>query len=119
LPVDHQSTVLRNVQEAVANAVRHARASSIQVRLSYGTRRLRLRIADDGCGFCVAPDFRSYEGHWGLLGMQERASGLGGALVVRSAPERGTAVELSLPYRRRSHGRMIASHRNITNDDAV
>jgi signal transduction histidine kinase len=50
----------------------------------------------------VQADLRSYEGHWGLLGMHERASGRGGALTVRSAPGRGTTVTLVLPYRRRA-----------------
>jgi signal transduction histidine kinase len=103
LPLRHQSVVLRVAQEAVANVVRHAEARSIRLRLDYGTHRLRLVVTDDGHGFVVEPDFHSYEGHWGLLGMQERASGLGGALAVRSAPGRGTSVTLVLPYRRRVH----------------
>lgn len=101
LALKHQSVVLRIVQEAAANAVRHAQAHSIRVRLRYGARHIRVIIADDGRGFTVEADLRSYEGHWGLLGMQERASALGGALTVQSAPERGTTVTLALPYRRR------------------
>jgi signal transduction histidine kinase len=102
LPLRYQSVVLRVVQEAVANAARHAHARSIGVRLSYEARQLRVLIEDDGRGFIVETDLRSYEGHWGLLGMHERASGLGGALTVRSAPGRGTTVTLVLPYRRRA-----------------
>jgi len=100
LPAAHETAVLRIAQEAVANAVRHARARTIRLRLAYGTRRLRVAVIDDGRGFTVEEDFRSYAGHWGLLGMQERAAGLGGALVVRSAPGRGTKVALLLPFRR-------------------
>jgi signal transduction histidine kinase len=103
LPLNHQSVALRVVQEAVANVVRHAGARTIRLRLVYGERRLRVAVMDDGRGFAVESDFRSYEGHWGLLGMQERASSLGGALVVRSAPDRGTRVVLVLPYRARAH----------------
>jgi signal transduction histidine kinase len=102
LPVKHQAVVLRIVREAVANAVRHAQARSIRLQLRYGAGRLHVAVTDDGRGFAVETDFHSYEGHWGLLGMQERASGLGGALSVRSAPARGTTVALVLPYRRRA-----------------
>jgi signal transduction histidine kinase len=102
LPLNQQSAVLRIVQEAVANVVLHAQARSIRLQLGYGERRLRLVVTDDGRGFVVQPDFHSYEGHWGLLGMQERASVLGGALTVRSAPGHGTTVTLLLPHRRRA-----------------
>ena len=102
LPLRQQSVVLRVVQEAVANAARHAHPRAISVRLGYETRWLRVVVEDDGRGFVVEADLRSYEGHWGLLGMHERASGLGGALTVRSAPGRGTTVTLVLPYRRRA-----------------
>jgi signal transduction histidine kinase len=89
-----QGVVLRVVREAVANTVRHAGASTIRVTLSYEPRRLLVTVADDGCGFTVEPDFRTYAGHWGLLGMQERAREIGGSLAVRSAPRRGTRVVL-------------------------
>jgi signal transduction histidine kinase len=100
LPVKHQAVVLRIVREAVANVVRHAQARSIRLELRYGARRLHVVVTDDGRGFVVQTDFHSYEGHWGLLGMQERASRLGGALTVQSAPAHGTMVTLVLPYRR-------------------
>jgi signal transduction histidine kinase len=106
LPLKHQSVVMRVVQEAVSNVVQHAHARSIRFQLEYGTRRLRLGVTDDGRGFVVEPNLHSYHGHWGLLGMQERASGLGGALAVRSAPGSGSTVTLVLPYRRRSSGSM-------------
>jgi signal transduction histidine kinase len=110
LPLKHQSVVLRVVQEAVANVIRHAQARAIRLRLRYGARRVHVAVTDDGRGFVVQTDFRSYEGHWGLLGMQERASGLGGELAVRSAPAGGTTVTLVLPYGRRAreHKRAIA-----------
>jgi signal transduction histidine kinase len=94
---DAQEAVLRVVREAVANTVRHAGASTIRLTLSYTTRRLRVTVADDGCGFEVAPDVGTYVGHWGLLGMQERAREVGASLRLRSAPGRGTRVTLELP----------------------
>jgi signal transduction histidine kinase len=102
LPVKHQAVVLRIVRESVANVVRHAHAHAIRLQIRYGARRLHVAVTDDGRGFVVQTDFHSYEGHWGLLGMQERASDLGGVLAIRSAPARGTRVTLVLPYRRRA-----------------
>jgi signal transduction histidine kinase len=98
LPADHQTAVVRVVQEAVSNAVRHAAPREIRLRVAFGARRLRVVVGDDGRGFTVRDDFRSYAGHWGLLGMRERATRLGGAIVVRSLPSRGTTVTLLLPY---------------------
>ena len=68
------------------------------MRCSYGGRRVRLSVADDGKGFAVDSDFRGYGGHWGLLGMRERAGQIGGRLLVRSAPGQGTRVILLVPY---------------------
>jgi signal transduction histidine kinase len=98
----HQAVALRIVREAVTNAVRHAQARSIRLQLTYGAARLHVTVADDGHGFVVQQDFRTYGGHWGLLGMQERASGLGGVLAVRSSPGHGTTVRLVLPHRGRT-----------------
>ena len=97
--LDHeaQRLVLRIVQEAITNAVRHAAAKTIRLNLSFGARQLRLVVADDGRGFTVEPDFRSYAGHWGLVGMQERAEQIGASLRVQSVPQRGTTVTLALP----------------------
>jgi signal transduction histidine kinase len=99
LPVEVQGAVLRVVQEALVNVVRHAEACMVRVTLAYGARYLRVSIADDGRGFRVEPDFRTYTGHWGLLGMRERAQQIGGSLHVRSEPDRGTAVTLDVAVR--------------------
>lgn len=100
LPLDPEveAVVLRIVQEAVANAVRHAAARTLRVKCSYGVRRMRVSIADDGKGFTVDPDFRAYGGHWGLLGMHERASQIGAKVLMRSAPGQGTKIILLVPY---------------------
>jgi signal transduction histidine kinase len=94
LPVDVEDAILHVGQEAVVNAVKHAAARRVAVRLRYGRRGVRLTITDDGRGFDVDPDFRSYAGHWGLLGMRERAERVGAALTVASAPGDGTTVDL-------------------------
>ena len=97
LPAESQSAAARVLQESVANTVKHAEACVIRVRLSYRADSLRLSISDDGKGFQVDPEFRAYGGHWGLLGMKERATNLCGTLTVRSSPGRGTWVALRIP----------------------
>lgn len=92
-----ETVVFRVAQEAVANVMKHAEARTVTVRLSYRLRGVRLSIADDGCGFVVDPDLRTYAGHWGLLGMRERASQVRGTLLVRSIPGKGTRITLRVP----------------------
>jgi signal transduction histidine kinase len=97
---DVAATVLRVAQEAIANAVKHAAARTVRLTLTYETRRIRLSVTDDGRGFAVDPDFRAHGGHWGLLGMQERAGQINGTLSVRSTPGHGTEVVLIVPILR-------------------
>ncbi|HEV8453299.1 MAG TPA: PAS domain-containing protein, partial [Gemmatimonadales bacterium] len=95
---DVEAVVIRVAQEAITNVVKHADARTVRVRLSFETRRIRLSVIDDGRGFAVAPDFQAYGGHWGLLGMRERASQIHGKLSLRSTPGHGTEVVLLVPY---------------------
>jgi signal transduction histidine kinase len=111
LDAHRHAAVVRVVQEAIANAVRHADARTIHVEIRFGDRRLDVTVTDDGRGFVVQRDFGSYEGHWGLLGMQERASSLGGVLTVRSAPGRGAIVRLVIPYSGALRSRRLQSIR--------
>ncbi len=101
------------LQEALANAGKHAHASAVRVTLSYesspedrSSQSIRLVVADDGVGFAPPADADSYtEGHphasarggVGLPSLRERASRLGGVLDVVSAPERGTAIIFQIP----------------------
>jgi signal transduction histidine kinase len=96
LPADAQGVLLRVVQEAVANVARHAAARTVRITLAFRGSRLRVKVADDGKGFVVKRDFRAYTGHWGLVGMQERAKQIGASLSVRSARGRGTVVTLEV-----------------------
>ena len=92
-----EATLARVLQESTTNTIKHAGAHALRVRLSYTRRSVRLSLADDGKGFEVDPEFRAYGGHWGLLGMKERAAELGGTLRVHSAPGRGTTVAFRIP----------------------
>lgn len=83
-------------REAMLNAFRHANAGTVQVSLGYGRQAFRLRVHDDGVGF--DQDAGAVEGHWGLEGMHERASRVGGSLAIRSGrPGRGTDIDLQIP----------------------
>jgi signal transduction histidine kinase len=86
------------MQEAITNVVKHADARTVRMRLAFEARRVRLSVIDDGRGFAVASDFQVYGGHWGLLGMRERASQVHGKLSLRSTPGHGTELVLLVPY---------------------
>jgi signal transduction histidine kinase len=99
LPGEVETVVFRVAQEAIANVLKHASAHTVRVTLAYEDHSVRLIVADDGCGFNVDADLRTYAGHWGLLGMRERASQLRGKFRVRSAPGEGTKIVLQVPNR--------------------
>ncbi|HXS43304.1 MAG TPA: GAF domain-containing sensor histidine kinase [Solirubrobacteraceae bacterium] len=88
--------VLRIAQEALQNALRHAAAAHIGVRLGADDGRVVLEVRDDGAGF-VPEDRELRATHLGLTSMEERARRLGGRLEIRSEPGRGTAVRLEAP----------------------
>jgi signal transduction histidine kinase/ligand-binding sensor domain-containing protein len=89
--------LLRIGQEAISNAIRHGGATHIRVDLRHEAERVRLRVSDNGCGFDVPAAFSDAAGHYGVLGMRERAARLGGALVLTSAPHHGTLVDVHVP----------------------
>ena len=89
----------RIAQEALNNAIQHARAQHIVVRVGYDPQGLTLSVADDGLGFTLPPrpDVLTRAGHFGLVGMRERATRLGGTLQVHTAPGEGTQITAHLP----------------------
>jgi signal transduction histidine kinase len=88
--------ILRIAQEALHNALRHAAAQRVAVRLAAPDGRLLLEVADDGVGFEPDdPQLRSKR--LGLTSMEERAQRLGASLEIRSNPGTGTTVRLELP----------------------
>lgn len=97
LPHPIAAAVLRVAREAATNATRHSHADGVRLELHYGRRALRLTVTDQGKGFTVDPELRSYGGHFGLLGMRERASEVGGRLTIESQPGHGTTVRLTVP----------------------
>ena len=89
--------VYRIGREALVNAFRHSRAKSVEMELEFGANQLRLLIRDNGCGIDPHVLQSGREGHWGLIGMRERAEKVGAHLSVWSSATAGTEVELSVP----------------------
>jgi len=90
--------VYKIAAEALRNAFRHSRARQIEAEIRYDTEQFRLRVRDNGKG--VDPAILSSqgsEGHYGLPGMRERATLIGGKLAVWSEVDAGTEVELRVP----------------------
>jgi signal transduction histidine kinase len=87
-------------REALGNAFRHARARRIEVEVHYGRTALHVRVRDDGAGIdsaVLAAGERP--GHFGLIGMRERAARIGAQLEVWSKPGAGTEIDLRVPAR--------------------
>jgi len=89
--------VYRIAREALRNAFRHADARHIEADVRFDTRRLRLRIRDDGQGIDGGVLEAGRSGHFGLAGMRERAELLGGTFTLWSERGSGTEVELTIP----------------------
>jgi signal transduction histidine kinase len=94
LPLAQKEVFYRIGQEALHNVVKHARATSVTVRLYERDGAPALDVEDDGVGF---EQSQSFPGHMGLVSMQERATSIGYSLCVDSAPGKGTIVRLSRP----------------------
>lgn len=95
--------VLRLMQEALTNALKHARASRVRVVTRDLGRRVEIRVEDDGEGFDVGTISQGR----GLRGLQRRAKVLGGSLRVDSSPGHGTVVTLRLPVARADHEAVV------------
>ena len=88
-----EAAVFRAAQEALSNVAKHARASKVQITLTYLGDTLLLDVADDGTGFDASATTDGY----GLVGMRERLSRVGGMLTVESSPGSGTILNASVP----------------------
>jgi signal transduction histidine kinase len=89
------AAAMRVLSEALANAEKHAAASSVRVQIAFDAGHLRLSVSDDGAGF--DSHRAASAGHFGLGVMNSRALEGGGKLSVDSEPGQGTTVTLTLP----------------------
>lgn len=88
----------RVLGEALTNIEKHARASAVSLSVGVEEHRLRIEISDDGVGLMDAESSEtiSPEGHYGLIGMRERAEALGAELSIESQPEPGVGLRTRL-----------------------
>jgi len=93
LPQEHELHVYRVVQEALTNVARHAQATRVAVQITRKGGRLTVAIRDNGVGLTAAPRTRGF----GLATMRERAALIGGTLVIRNTPRRGTELRIDVP----------------------
>ncbi len=97
LPSAIQHHLLRIAQEAITNAVRHAGATTVVVRLEYRARAVFLSVTDDGVGFEANDVLEKSAGHFGLRGLRGRAAKIGGELHIDSSRGKGTVIEILVP----------------------
>jgi signal transduction histidine kinase len=98
LSTETELALYRIAQEALSNVSQHANASQATVHLDFASKTVTLTVSDDGRGFEVpgSPAEMAPEGHYGLLGMQERAELIGARIMFRSESNQGTSVTVIL-----------------------
>ena len=86
-------------QEVLSNVARHAQASQASLSITFKPEVVVMTISDNGCGFRVpaSPAELAPSGHFGLLGLHERAELIGAHLDIQSSPGQGTLVIVQLP----------------------
>jgi signal transduction histidine kinase len=100
LPPEFEYNLLRIATEAISNSLKHSGARTIEVALKRAPDALRLSVSDDGSGFEQADQGPRRPGHYGLIGMRERAAQIGAEFAFDSAPGRGTTVSVVAPLGR-------------------
>lgn len=99
LSMEMKTTLFRITQEALTNVIKHSAADQVKILLTYTTEGVLLEVIDDGVGFIPAPMRSTARPSWGLIGMQERATLLGGKFEIASFPDSGTRINVYIPYR--------------------
>ena len=89
----------RMAQEACSNIARHAHAQHASLEINYTPASVNLQVEDDGVGFILPPNPAEYAdgGHYGLLGLRERADLIGATLDIHTSPGKGTCLVVTLP----------------------
>jgi len=95
LKPEHEHELLRIAQEAVSNAVRHARPQTVRITMSDQLEQWELAVADDGAGMEQSPELSARQG-FGLSSMRQRANAIGGEWQIVSEPGRGTRVSVRM-----------------------
>ncbi len=110
LPIDLRTVLFRVVQESLTNVTRHAQTNKVDVLVVFDKKEVHIRVEDAGCGFDVTDTLRqSRRPSWGLLGMIERATLIGGKCQIISEPGKGTIVEVVVPLKEKGDGKNSSS----------
>jgi signal transduction histidine kinase len=99
IPLEVKTALFRIAQEALTNIVKHAGAEEAKVVLIFDPDKVSIVVEDNGRGFDPNRMAMANRSAWGLLGMRERASLLGGTFYLDSQPRGGTRVHVEMPYR--------------------
>ncbi|MBN1481366.1 PAS domain S-box protein [candidate division KSB1 bacterium] len=92
-----ETALFRVTQEALANVLKHAKASMVRINLKEKEKLISLTIADDGVGFHLQAVLQDQKRGFGLINMKERIEIIGGDFAVSAAPGKGTTITISLP----------------------
>jgi signal transduction histidine kinase len=98
LPSEVRTALFRVAQEAITNTVKHASAGHAQLRLVYKNNEVSVSVKDDGVGFNPQRLEEDSRPSWGLIGMRERATLLGGHLDIETRRGKGTLIMVTIPY---------------------
>jgi signal transduction histidine kinase len=104
LPETLEDNLLRIAQEAMTNAIKHSQATTTAIEIDYGPKNIVLRVKDNGRGFDRNIINGPNGGHFGLLGISERAKRLGAELTIESEPGAGTVVTVQVGLDREVQG---------------
>jgi two-component system sensor histidine kinase UhpB len=96
LPAEVETALFRIAQEALTNAIRHAQAATVQIRLRRSPGRVSLDVRDDGIGLSALPASEDGQ-HLGMFGMRERARLLRGEFVATPVSPHGTLIHVIIP----------------------
>ena len=97
-----EENLLRIAQEALTNVIKHSQATAVTIELDFGPQNIVLEVRDNGHGFEREKSAGPGQGHFGLLGISERAKRLGGELTVSSENGHGTIVRIQAPIEQSS-----------------
>ena len=97
LPEVVEENLLRIGQEALANILKHSQATEVNLELQFERQQVNLQVQDNGIGFEQGKVAGPNEGHFGLLGMSERARRIGAKFILTSKPGEGTVVRVEIP----------------------
>jgi NarL family two-component system sensor histidine kinase YdfH len=104
VPAFLSESVFRMLREGLTNISKHAQASQVWIRIRHHATGLTIELRDNGRGFDLS-HLNKQPGHYGLIGLQERACLAGGTLQVESMPGHGTLIQFSIPINNGVHSR--------------